>query len=151
MFGETNKTPDFLKKFPLGKVPAFEGSDGTILTESNAIAYYVANDELRGGSDAAARAQVVQWMCMADNEINKLNVLMAYRKNDDSMGSMEWELARICKYESIYDKFQTHHYEVVDLCLTIKEKDVHPHYVQFKNRSTAAFTKEYTALEIMGD
>merc|ERR1739848_564596 len=69
VFGETNKTPDFLKKFPLGKVPAFEGSDGTILTESNAIAYYVANDELRGGSDAAARAQVVQCMCMADNEI----------------------------------------------------------------------------------
>merc|ERR1712123_91276 len=69
VFGETNKTPDFLKKFPLGKVPAFEGSDGVILTESNAIAYYVANEELRGGSDAAARAQVVQWMCMADNEI----------------------------------------------------------------------------------
>merc|ERR1712088_737992 len=52
-----------------GKVPAFEGADGLCLTESNAIAYYVANDELRGGSDAAARAQVVQWMCMADNEI----------------------------------------------------------------------------------
>merc|ERR1711942_266451 len=69
VFGETNKTPDFLKKFPLGKVPAFEGSDGVRLTESNAIAYYVANDDLRGGSDAAARAQVVQWMCMADNEI----------------------------------------------------------------------------------
>jgi len=69
VFGETNKTPDFLKKFPLGKVPAFEGSDGVLLTESNAIAYYVANDELRGGADAAARAQVVQWMCMADNEI----------------------------------------------------------------------------------
>merc|ERR1711878_253802 len=68
-FGETNKSPEFLKKFPLGKVPAFEGSDGVLLTESNAIAYYVANDELRGGSDAAARAQVVQWMCMADNEI----------------------------------------------------------------------------------
>merc|ERR1711953_1100996 len=68
-FGETNKAPEFLKKFPLGKVPAFEGSDGVLLTESNAIAYYVANDELRGGSDAAARAQVVQWMCMADNEI----------------------------------------------------------------------------------
>ena len=58
VFGETNKKPDFLKKFPLGKVPAFEGSDGVLLTESNAIAYYVANDELRGGSDAAARAQV---------------------------------------------------------------------------------------------
>merc|ERR1719430_74396 len=46
-----------------------EGSDGVVLTESNAIAYYLANDELRGGNDAAARAQVVQWMCMADNEI----------------------------------------------------------------------------------
>merc|ERR1712025_726674 len=69
VFGESNKKPEFLNKFPLGKVPAFEGSDGVLLTESNAIAYYVANDELRGGSDAAARAQVVQWMCMADNEI----------------------------------------------------------------------------------
>merc|ERR1712045_1112746 len=68
-FGETNKSAAFLKKFPLGKVPAFEGSDGTLLTESNAIAYYVANDELRGGSDAAARAQVVQWMSMADSDI----------------------------------------------------------------------------------
>merc|ERR1712024_397050 len=68
-FGETNKSPEFLKKFPLGKVPAIEGSDGVLLTESNAIAYYVANDELRGGSDASARAQVVQWMAMADNEI----------------------------------------------------------------------------------
>merc|ERR1712014_436881 len=37
-FGEANKSAEFLKKFPLGKVPAFEGSDGTLLTESNAIA-----------------------------------------------------------------------------------------------------------------
>merc|ERR1739838_285030 len=69
VFGETNKSAEFLKKFPLGKVPAFEGSDGLILTESNAIAYYVANGELRGGSDATARAQVMQWMCWADNEV----------------------------------------------------------------------------------
>merc|ERR1712029_1174840 len=69
VFGESNKKPEFLKKFPLGKVPAFEGSDGTLLTESNAIAYYVANDELRGGSDAATRAQVVQCMSMADSDI----------------------------------------------------------------------------------
>merc|ERR1711922_110960 len=68
-FGETDKSAEFLKKFPLGKVPAFEGSDGTLLTESNAIAYYVANEELRGGSDAATRAQVVQWMSMADSDI----------------------------------------------------------------------------------
>merc|ERR1712215_88009 len=69
VFGETNKSPEFLKKFPLGKVPAFEGSDGVVLTESNAIAYYLANEELRGGNDAANRAKVVQWMSMADNDI----------------------------------------------------------------------------------
>ena len=34
---------NFHKKFPLGKVPAFEASDRTCIFESNAIAYYVAN------------------------------------------------------------------------------------------------------------
>merc|ERR1712242_459133 len=47
VFGETNKSPEFLKKFPLGKVPAFEGSDGLLLTESNAIAYYVAKEDIK--------------------------------------------------------------------------------------------------------
>jgi len=68
VFGETNKTEDFLKKFPLGKVPAFETSDGKYLTESNAIAYYVANDQLRGNTDEL-RAQVIQWFGFADSEI----------------------------------------------------------------------------------
>merc|ERR1711993_105189 len=68
-FGETNTTKEFLAKFPSGKVPAFESDDGLCLFESNAIAYYVANDQLRGGKDPVARAQVVQWMSMADSDI----------------------------------------------------------------------------------
>ncbi|XP_043931602.1 elongation factor 1-gamma [Protopterus annectens] len=67
-FGQTNKTPEFLKKFPLGKVPAFEGDDGFLVFESNAIAYYVSNDALRGVSKESA-AQVIQWMNFADSEI----------------------------------------------------------------------------------
>jgi elongation factor 1-gamma len=40
-FGKSNKTPEFLKKFPLGKTPTFESTDGSVLLcESNAIAYY---------------------------------------------------------------------------------------------------------------
>ncbi|CAB4032463.1 Elongation factor 1-gamma [Paramuricea clavata] len=66
--GETNKTADFLKKFPLGKVPAFEGSDGTSIFESNAIAYYVANAQLRGNNDKDA-ALIQQFINFADNEI----------------------------------------------------------------------------------
>nr|CAD7590674.1 unnamed protein product [Timema genevievae] len=68
VFGETNKTKDFLNKFPLGKVPAFETSDGKYLTESNAIAYYVANAQLRGQTEPE-KAQVLQWLGFADSEI----------------------------------------------------------------------------------
>lgn len=37
---ETNKTPDFLAKFPHGKIPALETKDGFKLFESTAIARY---------------------------------------------------------------------------------------------------------------
>ncbi|XP_033647106.1 elongation factor 1-gamma-like [Asterias rubens] len=67
-FGETNKTKEFLSKFPLGKVPAFESSNGICLTESNAIAYFVANEQLRG-NDVAAQSRVQMYMNFADNDI----------------------------------------------------------------------------------
>merc|ERR1712212_1347845 len=63
--GETDKSADFLKKFPLGKVPAFE-SDKVCLFEPNAIAYYVGNKQTRGGDN---EAEVLQWIGVADNEI----------------------------------------------------------------------------------
>jgi len=67
-FGDTNKTPGFLAKFPLGKVPALETKSGDVLFESNAIAYYAANKQLRGETDLDA-ARVVQWTSFADNEL----------------------------------------------------------------------------------
>jgi len=68
VFGESNKSEAFLKKFPLGKVPAFESSDGQCIFESNAIAFAVANEQLRGKT-ALDQAQVLSWMSFADNEI----------------------------------------------------------------------------------
>ncbi|PZC84619.1 hypothetical protein B5X24_HaOG204649 [Helicoverpa armigera] len=69
VFGETNKSAEFLKKFPAGKVPAYESADGQVLlTESNAIAYYVSNAALRG-TDAATQARVWQWASWADSEL----------------------------------------------------------------------------------
>ncbi|KAH8419106.1 hypothetical protein KR222_005109, partial [Zaprionus bogoriensis] len=68
-FGESNKSAEFLKKFPIGKVPAFETADGKYLTESNAIAYFVANEQLRGGKCPFVQAEVQQWISFADNEI----------------------------------------------------------------------------------
>ncbi|KIO11413.1 hypothetical protein M404DRAFT_127786, partial [Pisolithus tinctorius Marx 270] len=37
-FGVTNRTPEFLEKFPLGKIPAFEDNTGFALVEGIAIA-----------------------------------------------------------------------------------------------------------------
>lgn len=67
-FGQTNNTEEFLKKFPLGKVPAFEDGNGVCLSETNAIAYYVSNETLRG-SNPVDQALILQYLEFADNEI----------------------------------------------------------------------------------
>lgn len=61
--------PDYLPLFRTHlQVPAFETKDGKYLSESNAIAFYVANEQLRGKTDLE-RAQVVQWLSFAESEI----------------------------------------------------------------------------------
>ncbi|KAK7723349.1 hypothetical protein SLS57_004543 [Botryosphaeria dothidea] len=71
--GITNKTPEFLSKFPAGKVPAFEGVDGTFVAESDAIAQYVAESGARAtellGTTPAERASVRQWVCFTESEV----------------------------------------------------------------------------------
>lgn len=66
--GESNTTKDFLDKFPLGKVPAFEGSNGDCVFESNAIAQVVGNAQLQG-SNARDQALIQQWINFGDNEV----------------------------------------------------------------------------------
>lgn len=73
--GVTNKTPEFLAKFPLGKIPAFESGDGSFaLTEGQAIARYVAESGPKAaqlvGEDARTRALIEQWSCFAEQEIS---------------------------------------------------------------------------------
>ncbi|KAI3397114.1 hypothetical protein diail_11175 [Diaporthe ilicicola] len=71
--GQANKAPEFLAKFPLGKVPAFEGADGFTLTEGSAIAAYVAGsgpkaDQLLG-SDPKTKAKITEWTLFTDTEL----------------------------------------------------------------------------------
>lgn len=68
VFGETNRSEAFLRKFPNGKVPALETADGKYLFESNAIAYYLSNAQLRGNTDLE-RAEVLQWLEFAESEL----------------------------------------------------------------------------------
>ncbi|NWU24030.1 EF1G factor, partial [Dyaphorophyia castanea] len=58
----------FHPKSPPPQVPAFEGDDGFCVFESNAIAYYVSTEELRGSTPEAAAA-VLQWVNFADSDV----------------------------------------------------------------------------------
>ncbi|MBM3509748.1 MAG: glutathione S-transferase family protein [Alphaproteobacteria bacterium] len=59
--GET-RTPAFLAKNPNGRIPALELEDGTVLWESNAILFYLADGTRLLPTDRLLRAQVLQWM-----------------------------------------------------------------------------------------
>lgn len=70
--GVSNKTPEFLKMNPIGKVPVLETPDGAIF-ESNAIARYVARlkaDNPLLGSSLIDYAHVEQWIDFATLEID---------------------------------------------------------------------------------
>lgn len=69
-WGVTNKTEEFLKLTPIGKVPVLATPKGSIF-ESNAIARYVARmggDKLLGSTDLD-KGHVDQWIDFASNEV----------------------------------------------------------------------------------
>lgn len=70
--GVSNKTPEFLKMNPIGKVPVLETPDGPIF-ESNAIARYVAHlkpDNSLHGSSPIEYGQIEQWIDFSVTEID---------------------------------------------------------------------------------
>ncbi|KAJ7949719.1 elongation factor 1-gamma-like [Quillaja saponaria] len=77
--GVSNRTPEFLKMNPIGKVPVLETPDGSIF-ESNAIARYVTHlkaDNPLYGSSLIEYAHVEQWIDFASLEIDA-NILRWY-------------------------------------------------------------------------
>lgn len=57
-----SRTPGFLAKNPNGRVPALELDDGTVLAESAAILFHLAEGSDFLPTDRVARAQVLQWL-----------------------------------------------------------------------------------------
>jgi len=76
-----NYKPEFLAKFPHGKIPAFEGKDGFHLFEGIVITRYIAglnpNTGLFG-KDQKDAALIDQWVHLVDSEIAD-NVSLIYR------------------------------------------------------------------------
>jgi glutathione S-transferase len=56
------RTPEFLAKFPNGRIPAIEFDDGKLLFESDAIISYFADGTRFVPQDRFDRAQVLQWL-----------------------------------------------------------------------------------------
>ncbi|KAL5199687.1 hypothetical protein ABZP36_020890 [Zizania latifolia] len=70
--GVSNKTPEFLKMNPLGKIPVLETPDGAVF-ESNAIARYVArlkDNSSLCGSSLIEYAHIEQWTDFSATEVD---------------------------------------------------------------------------------
>ncbi|OJA14629.1 hypothetical protein AZE42_07355, partial [Rhizopogon vesiculosus] len=79
-FGVTNKSPEYLEKFGMGKIPAFESNDEFSLIEGASIARYVASlapeSGLLGDSVKDA-AQIDQWIHFVEHEISAYTDLIS--------------------------------------------------------------------------
>ena len=62
IFSGESRTADFLQRNPNGRIPALELEDGTVLAESNAILFYLAEGTAFLPQDRLVRAQALQWM-----------------------------------------------------------------------------------------
>ena len=67
IFKGESRTPEFLAKNPAGKIPALELDDGTVLAESGAILWYLAEGTDFLPEDPIDRAQVLRWICFEQN------------------------------------------------------------------------------------
>jgi elongation factor 1-gamma len=74
---DTNLSEVYVKKFPTGKVPAYENDAGVYLFESNAIAHFLSNEQLRGKT-LAEQSQVLQWIEYGEREINPTSATLVY-------------------------------------------------------------------------
>ncbi len=67
IFKGESRTPAYLAKNPAGKIPALELEDGTVLVESGAILWYLAEGTAFLPDERIGRAQVLRWICFEQN------------------------------------------------------------------------------------
>jgi glutathione S-transferase len=127
--GET-RTPEFLRKFPNGRIPAVELDDGKLLFESNAIVLYLAEDTPFLPSDRFLRAQVFQWLFFEQYShepyIASVRYLVIHPEVQDARRSILEPLMRPRGYDALgvmeghlksRDWFVAERYSVADIAL----------------------------------
>jgi glutathione S-transferase len=67
-----SRTPQFLAMNPMGQIPVLELSDGTFLSESNAILCWLTEGTPLMPTSRLDRTRVIQWMCFEQSNIDKV-------------------------------------------------------------------------------
>lgn len=78
VFGETNLSPEWLAKFPLGKVPGVELSDGQTMDESNSAAWLLCPDTMTGAGDKNIQSSILRWISLSDLEVTPASCSWVY-------------------------------------------------------------------------
>lgn len=151
--GVSNKTPEFLKMNPIGKVPVLETPNGAIF-ESNAIARYVARlkaDNPLYGSSLIDAGHVEQWIDFATLEID--NHLIAWflprigrtpylpPAEEAVISALRRGLAALNSYLASNTYLVGHSVTLADIVLTCNL------YFGFSRLLTKSFTSEFPHVE----
>jgi glutathione S-transferase len=65
-----SRQPWFLAKSPAGQIPLLELEDGTCLSESTAICFFLTEGTPLLPEDRLSRARVLQWMCFEQTHVD---------------------------------------------------------------------------------
>ncbi|PSS29120.1 Elongation factor 1-gamma like, partial [Actinidia chinensis var. chinensis] len=147
--GVSNKTPEFIKMNPIGKVPVLETPDGPVF-ESNAIARHVAclkSDNPLFGSSLIEHAHIDQWIDFASMEIDA-NILNWFRPRmgrgvylppaeEATISALKRALGALNMYLASNTYLVGHAVTLADIVMTCNL------YLGFTHLMTKSFTSEF--------
>ncbi|XWS67457.1 hypothetical protein CRYUN_Cryun04dG0008100 [Craigia yunnanensis] len=151
--GVSNKTPEFLKMNPIGKVPVLETPDGPIF-ESNAIARYVtrlkADNPLYGSSQYEC-ALIDQWIDFASLEIDA-NMISWFRPRmgrtmylppaeEAAIAALKRALGALSTHLACNTYLVGHSVTLADIVTTMNL------FIGFTHLMTKSFTSEFPHVE----
>ncbi|CAI9115094.1 OLC1v1015928C1 [Oldenlandia corymbosa var. corymbosa] len=151
--GVTNKTPEFLKMNPLGKIPVLETPEGPVF-ESNAIARYVTKlkaDNPLFGSTLIEYGQIEQWIDFATTEIDANTGRWLYPRLGYQVYLPPAEEAAISALKRALGALNTHlasHTFLVGDTVTLADVIMTCNlFLGFRSVFTKAFTSEFPHVE----
>ncbi|XP_057466114.1 elongation factor 1-gamma [Actinidia eriantha] len=151
--GVSNKTPEFIKMNPIGKVPVLETPDGPVF-ESNAIARHVArlkSDNPLFGSSLIEHAHIDQWIDFASMEIDA-NILNWFKlrmgrvvylppAEEAAISALKRALGALNTYLASNTYLVGHAVTLADIIMTCNL------YLGFTHLMTKSFTAEFPHVE----